>query len=132
MYFGYNMVLRLLLTFLLTTSLAFAECPTFKRVKQGDPAPCNGAFFNTKAEKKLKDSHSQLTQENEALKHNIKLTDLQVREKEEKSKIWKAEAQRQAEERVKQRNDLRNGILIGVGGTVLVFVINAMIIKATK
>jgi len=127
-----NMVLRILLTFLLTISLAYGACPTFQRVNQGDPAPCNGAFFNTKAEKKLKDSHSKLTKQNEVLKGNLKLSDLQVQNREEKSKIWQKEAQRQAEERMKLMGNLRTGIIIGVSGTILVFFVNSLIIKASK
>ena len=126
------MVLRILLTFMITTSLAYGACPTFQRVNQGDPAPCNGAFFNTKAEKKLKAAHSKLTQQNKILKDNLKLSDLQVQNREEKTKIWKAEAQRQAEERMKLMGNLRMGIIIGVSGTILVFVVNSLIIKASK
>lgn len=123
---------KLILTFLLTTSLAYGTCPAFQRVNQGDPAPCDGAFFNTKAEKKLKDGHSKLTKQNEVLRNNIKLTDLQVKNREEKTKIWKAEAQRQAEERMKLMGNLRTGIIIGVSGTILVFLVNSMIIKASR
>jgi len=123
---------KLILTFLLTTSLAYGGCPSFKRVNQGDPVPCDGAFFNTKTEKKLKDSHSKLTKQNEILRGNIKLSDLQVKNREEKTKIWKAEAQRQAEERMKLMGNFRTGVIVGVSGTILVFLVNSLIIKASR
>ena len=109
----------LLIISILFTNLAFADCPNFRFIDAGEPAPCDGAFFNKEAEEELKRQHSTMKGEIKNLEKKLELTELQVGVVEEKANIFKAEMQRQEQMRKRMEGDLRKGILLGVAGTAL-------------
>ena len=109
----------LLILSLLLTNVAFADCPDFRFIDAGEPAPCDGAFFNKEAEQELKRQHSTMKGEIENLEKKLELTELQVGVVQDKAAIFEAEMKRQEEMRKRMEGDFRKGILLGVAGTAL-------------
>jgi len=118
-----------ILTLILSITLSFQAlaCPTFKFVDAGEPAPCNGAFFNRKAETELKRQHSTMKGEIKNLERKLELTELQVKEVQSKASIYEAEMNRQEKMRKELEGDFKRGVLIGVGGTVLAVLLAGML-----
>jgi hypothetical protein len=114
---------------LLFSQLTFAECPTFRFIDKGQPAPCDGAFFNREAERKLKDQHSTMKGDIKNLERKLELTELQIEEVQSKSNIYEAEMKRQEKMRKDLENDFRNGVIIGVVGTALSVLLAGMLAK---
>lgn len=120
-------MIYLLLASIFTLS-AFAA-PLHTKVQAGDKAPYSGRLLNPEADKKVRDKYSVLEQTVEVQQQRLELKDLAIGAKVKESDLWKAEASKQAKVVEMQRNDMRNGILMGIGGTLLgLFLFN----KASK
>lgn len=97
---------------------AFAA-PLHTKVEAGSPVPYSGRLLNPEADKKIRDKYSVLEQTVEVQKERLTLKDLAIDTKSKEADLWKAEAEKQAVEVQKGKNDLRNGVLMGVGGAAL-------------
>jgi hypothetical protein len=115
--------------YLLTLLFTFnaLAVPTHTKVQAGDKVPFNGRLLNPDAEKNVKDKYSVLEQTVEVQKERLSLKDLAIDAKDKEADLWKAEAEKQAVEVQKGKNDLRNGVLMGVGGAaLLMFLLNGV------
>jgi hypothetical protein len=117
----------LILVLSITLSFQALACPTFKFVDDGEPAPCDGAFFNREAEVELKRQHSTMKGEIKNLERKLDLTELQVKEVQSKASIYEAEMNRQEKMRKDMEGDFRKGVLIGVGGAALAVLLAGML-----
>lgn len=100
-------------------------CPSHTSLNSGDTTSCSGRFINDKSDKKVRDKYSVLEQTVEVQKERLTLKDLAIDTKSKEADLWKAEAEKQAVEVQKGKNDLRNGVLMGVGGAaLLMFLLN--------
>lgn len=117
---------------LLSLNVYSQDCPSYRRVKQGQQAPCDGYFFNKKGEKKVRTDLNTLKQEKEKADRKVELKDLQIKVREQQAKLWEEEARRHAEERRKMEGDYKKGILIGAGGAILLFIVNSLVIRNTN
>ena len=124
-------ILLILLTFTLINP-AFSQgpkpCPKTKEVEAGDSIPCEGVFFNEKAANKLRKKEK----EREKLKRDLKLTELQVKNRNEKARVWENEAKRQRELREGEQWAHTKGLLLGIAGTVLMFFVTSEAIERAK
>ena len=107
-------ILALILT--LSISLQALACPAYKMMEGGDLAPCAGIFLNQSTNDQVKKD----LRNNELRRQQLELRDLQVTELTHDRDAWKSEAEDQAKLRHKSSNDLRNGVLSGIGLTLLV------------
>lgn len=120
--------MRYLLLASILTLNAFAA-PLHTKVQAGDKAPYSGRLLNPEADKRVRDKYSVLEQTVEAQHQRLELKDLAIGAKVKESELWKSEANKQAKVVQEQANDLRNGILMGIGGALLgMFLLN----KASK
>jgi len=124
--------MKYLILFLFSFTLGAQECPKYKKLKVGEPAPCSGSFFSKKAEEKLKSNYSILEKKNENLNKQLKLSDLEIDLHKSKTTIWEREANNQAEFRKLQKWDYTKGFLMGAGGAILMFFVNSLVIKASE
>lgn len=106
--------LTLLLT--LSISLQALACPAYKMVEAEDIVPCKGLFLNQSTNEQVKKD----LRDNELRKKQIELKDLQLKEITKDRNDWKSEADKQAKLRHSQDNDMRNGVLAGIGLTLLI------------
>lgn len=113
--------MKYLLIILISTPLL--ACPPYAKLANGEPAPCNGGFFSEPAEKKLKDNYSVLEQTVDKQKKQLTFKDLAISAKSKEKDLWEAEAKKQAEDAKSFQNDLRNGALMGVGGSILLYLL---------
>jgi hypothetical protein len=125
--------LKLLTLFItLTFSLQAISCPEVKEIKKGYVTECDGVFFNTEKEARIREDHSILVQTNDNLNQQLTLRELQLEVKDEEIAIWEREAKSQAKARERMEGDFRKGVLIGVGGTILTFILTSIVIKQSQ
>lgn len=113
-------------------SLQAVSCPSVLEVQTGYVTECDGVFFNTEAETKIREDHSIQVQKNENLDKQLTLRELQLDVKDKEIAIWEREARSQAEARERMEGDFRKGVLIGVGGTILTFILTSIVIKKSQ
>jgi hypothetical protein len=106
-------ILTILLT--LSISLQALACPSYKMVEAEEPSPCKGLFLNQSTNDQVKKD----LRDNELRKKQIELKDLQLTEITSDRNSWKSEAKKQSELSHRKDNDMRNGIIAGVGLTLL-------------
>lgn len=99
------------------------SCPNHTKLKAGDSAPCDGRFLSDPAAQRVKDKYTVLEGTVDNQKQRLSLKDLAIDDKSKEADLWKAEAQKQALEVQKHDKDLRNGVIMGVGGTILMMLI---------
>lgn len=119
-------ILRILMKYFLLASLftfnALA-CNNHTKLKAGEAAPCDGRLLSDPAAQRVKDKYTVLEGTVENQKQRLSLKDLAIDDKSKEADLWKAEAQKQALEVQKHDKDLRNGVLMGVGGTILMLLL---------
>jgi hypothetical protein len=108
--------MHLLITTLLTLSITVNACPDYKPLNQGDPAPCQGHFFNNTTEKRIRKD----IRDGKLREQQIKLRDLQVKELKKDRDNWKEEARKQSEVSHSKDGDLTKGFLYGIGLTLAI------------
>jgi len=114
--------MKYMLLALIFASNAFA-CPNHLRVGAGTPAPCNGHFFNDKSELKIRTELTIQEKRIENLEQSLKLKDLAIEAKMSESELWASEARKQAKLAASRENDFRNGVYMGIGGTILLYLL---------
>tara|TARA_R100001086_G_scaffold249961_1_gene192064 strand:- start:393 stop:713 length:321 start_codon:yes stop_codon:yes gene_type:complete len=98
------------------TFTAQASCPKYQFMKKDDLAPCNGLFLN----ERTNDAVKKDLRDYSLTKKQLELKDLQLSSIKKDRDKWAQEAMKQAKARHNQRNDLRNGFLVGIALTLAI------------
>jgi hypothetical protein len=98
-------------------------CPNHLRLQAQQPAPCNGHFFNDKSEFKLRQDYNFMEGRIQNLEKSLELKDLAIERKVRESKEWKNESFKQAKVAADREGDFQKGVWMGVGGSILVFLL---------
>jgi len=113
----------------LVISTTYAACPSVQKMEVNQ---CKGYFFGEHTANKIKDDMSVADKKVDLLEKKIDLQDLQISKNEDIAAKWKAEAERQAEANSRNKNDFRNGVLLGAGGVVLSIVLTVLLVKSVR
>ena len=106
-------ILTIFLT--LSISLQALACPAFKMVEPAEPSPCKGIFLNQSTNEQVKKD----LRNGELRAKQLELKDIQLVEIRQDRNAWQYEAKKQSELSHRKDNDMRNGIIAGVGLTLL-------------
>lgn len=120
------------LTLAMLLSFQALSCPAVKEVQTGYVTECDGVFFNKDTEARIREDHSILVQKNDNLNQQLTLRELQLEVKDKEVAIWEKEARNQAKARERMEGDFRKGVLIGVGGAILTFVLTSIVINKSR
>lgn len=101
-------------------------CPNHLRLQAQQPAPCNGHFFNDKSELRIRQNYSMMEGRIQNLEKSLELKDLAIERKVKESEEWQAESFRQAKVAADREDDFQKGVWMGVGGSILVFLLMGM------
>ena len=115
--------MKYLITLLLTISIQAQACPDYQYLAQGQQAPCEGYFFNTKMEKQIRKDVRDLPLKSKQLE----LQSLQIKRLRTDRDAWKSEAKSQAEVSHSKDSDLTKGALYGAGFTLLLIFVTGKV-----